>query len=252
MKQYQKYEVTVETLEPFRIGSVRDIMDVADNPIATVGGRPVIQGPSLKGAFRAAVEEYLVAEYGNDERMRPCIPAAKNTISQDEAELIRKGVYRPGGGCMYTAKSQTSSICPACYLFGAMGLPGFVRVPYLFTDASVEELYSVRVDRALGTVAERTNRDYQILPDGSKFTGILEVLLEDPRRTWKFGEKRPIGKDMSNFCGDDWLEGWDQKKILEELVEARLRSISLLGGFKSKGCGKVEVLISELSHETLD
>ena len=74
MKQYQKYEVTVETLEPFRIGSVRDIMDVADNPIATVGGRPVIQGPSLKGAFRAAVEEYLVAEYGNDER----IPARRD------------------------------------------------------------------------------------------------------------------------------------------------------------------------------
>jgi len=241
--EYKRYNLSVETLEPFRIGAVKDIMDIADNPIATVGGKSVIQGPSLKGALRAEVERYLIAHYGDDKRMRPCIPAARNTLSPDEELLIKKGMYREGGACQYTAKVQSSSICPACYLFGAVGLPGFVRVPYLFTNAPIEELYSVRVDRALGTVVDRTNRDYQILPNGSIFTGVFEVLLQDPRRDWKLGQARPIGKDYPNFHGDDWLDGWNTEGVLKKLIEERLTSINLLGGFKSKGCGKVKVTI---------
>lgn len=239
--EYLTYQLTVETLEPFRIGSVKDVLDVADNPVATVAGKPVIQGPSLKGAFRAAVEKHLIAQYGSDERMRPCIPTARNTLSPDEEVLIQKKIYREGGACQYTAKVQSKSICPACYLFGAMGLPGFLRVPYLFTGTGITDLYSVRVDRALGTVAEGTNRAYQIMPDGVKFSGTLEVLQEDPRRKWKLGEPRPIGKHIPWFKGDEWLEGWDAKRVLEELIEERLKSIVLLGGFKSKGCGKVKV-----------
>lgn len=242
--EYLKYELLVETLEPLRIGSAKDVLDVADNPVATVGGRPVIQGPSLKGAFRAEVEKYLISKYGSDEKMRPCIPTARNTLSPDERVLIEKKIYREGGACHYTAKTQSNSICPACYLFGAVGLPGFVRVPYLFTSAAIADLYSVRVDRALGTVAEQTNRAYQILPDGAKFVGAVEILLEDPRRMWKLGAARPIGKHLPGFRGDDWLEGWASERVLKELVKDRLESIALLGGFKSKGCGKVKVAAS--------
>jgi CRISPR/Cas system CSM-associated protein Csm3 (group 7 of RAMP superfamily) len=243
MKEYKRYTVEVETQEPFRIGANKDVMDVEDNPIARVGERPVIQGPSLKGAFRAAVEEFLISTYPDKEHMRPCIPSSPNALSDDERQLIKQGKYRDGGTCHYSSKANSKSICPACYLFGAMGLPGFVRVPYLFTGTAIEKLYSVRVDRALRTVAEKTNRDYQIMPDKTKFIGDLEILIEDTANGWKLGEKRPIGDKRPDFLGDAWLEGWNADKILERLIIERLKSINILGGFKSKGCGKVEVNI---------
>lgn len=248
MKEIKRFTVRLVTKEPFRIGALQDVMSAIDNPVATVSGRVVVQGPSLKGALRASIEEYLIAKYLDASYMKPCIPSPENTLSGDERELIATGKYKAGGGCHYSSKRKSDFICPACYLLGANGLMGFVRVPYLYTDRTPDELYSVRIDRASGVVSERTNRDYQIMADGAVFEGVLEVLSIDPRRDWELGRPRKIGKDSKDFLGDKWLEAnsWDSARIIKELISERLESIDILGGFKSKGCGKIEIEVSPL------
>lgn len=247
MKKIKKLEVTLTTKEPFRIGAFEDVMSAVHNPVATVGGRVVIQGSSLKGALRTAIEDYLIQKYPDKPEMKPCIPSPENTLSQDEKELIEKGKYRKGGGCHYSERSKSSSICPVCYLLGATGISGFVRVPYLYTDVTPEELYATRIDRATNVVREKTNRDYQIIKDGVEFKGKLEILIEDPQRNWILGEKRPIGTKEKEFYGDNWLNReWNAEKIIGELIKERLKSIDILGGFKSRGCGKVEIEVSEV------
>lgn len=240
----RQYRVTLTTIEPFRIGALQNVLSGLDNPVATVGGRVVVQGSTLKGALRAEIERHLIENYASDDVMKPCIPSAANTLSPEEQKLIDKGVYRPGGGCTYSMRRKSPSICPVCYLLGAQGLPGFVRVPYLFTETPPEDLYSVRQDRATGVVAERTNRDYQIMPDGTVFGGLLEVLFADAGRRWKLGEHR--------FNEDKWVGSgkWDAGKIIEEFVIARLQAIDVVGGFKSKGCGKVSIEVEEIVGAT--
>lgn len=237
----KQFKVTLTTQEPFRIGALQNVLSGLDNPVATVGGRVVVQGSTLKGALRSEIERYLIENFGADESMRPCIPSSVNTLSPEEQRLIDKKLYRKDGGCVYSMRRKSDSICPACYLLGAQGLPGFVRVPYLFSDAGAEDLYSVRVDRATGVVAERTNRDYQIIPDGTVFEGLMEVLIKDVGRDWELGKQR-----CGNEGRDKWVASgkWDADKIVNDLVLDRLASVSLMGGFKSKGCGKVKIEVA--------
>lgn len=238
-KDVRQFKVRLTALEPFRIGALQNVLSSLDNPVATVGGRVVVQGPTLKGALRAEIERHLIENYGSDKWMKPCIPSAVNTLSAEELNLIRnKRLYRDDGGCNYSQRRKSESICPACYLLGAQGLTGFVRVPYLFTEQTPEELYSVRMDRATGVVAEKTNRDYQIVANDVVFEGILEVALAYPTRAWVLGEPR--------YPEDKWLTSgdWGADRIIKEFIVDRLSAIDLMGGFKSKGCGKVRISVS--------
>lgn len=255
MIEEKKYEIILKTKEPFRIGGVKDPLTGIENPVAIVGGRVVIPGPSLKGAYRAELEQYLIEKYYNQEKgvwpsdlkpLQPCIPATK--LSIDEQELVNKQKYR-GTVCHYPCKQQcedTHTICPVCYLLGAAGLNGFLRIPFLYSDISPGELYSASIDRAKGVVKEGTNRSYQIVPDGATFKGELRIIWKDLVKGLEFGQPR-IFKERTG--GDKWLEldgGWDAERIMNELVINRLRSIDILGGFKSKGCGKIEIRIREI------
>lgn len=235
----KRFKVTLTTLEPFRIGALQNVLSGVNNPVATVGGKVVVQGSTLKGALRSEIERYLIEEYQseNNNNMMPCIPSSVRTLSLEEQGLIKKKLYRENGGCVYSMRRKSESICPACYLLGAQGLPGFVRVPCLYTDATAEDLYSVRVDRATGVVAESTNREYQIMAKDTVFEGNLEIALAYPTRDWIFGEPR---------CeNDEWLKSgeWTRGKIIKELILDRLEAITMMGGFKSKGCGKVEIKV---------
>lgn len=242
------YSLTLKTLEPFRIGALRHPMGKADNPLATIGGKVVVQGPTLKGALRASIERYLIEKYPHDAEMKPCIPTSDRTLTAEEHSLIKDGLYREGGSCVYSDRNKSKSICPACYFLGAQGLIGFVRVPYLFksSDAKRETLYSVRIDRARGVVAEGTNRDYEIIPDQTEFSGELEVVLKYPEKKWELG--KPRQNIVSDKCrGDKWLtvKNWGEDDLIEEFLIDRLKAISVMGGFKSKGCGKVCIEVKE-------
>jgi CRISPR/Cas system CSM-associated protein Csm3 (group 7 of RAMP superfamily) len=249
-KQIVSFGIKLVTKEPFRIGAQQNVMSGVDSPVTTVGGRVVIQGSSLKGALRAQIEDHLIDHYPNEPSMKPCIPSSYNTLSPEERKLIEMGKYREGGGCSYSPnpKNRTESICPVCYLLGAQGLVGFVRVPYLYTDVPPEDMYAVRIDRASGVVSERTNRDFQIMADGIEFTGELDVILKDTVKGWELGKIRMIDEKFSIGANDRWLRDgkWDEQRIIRELIEERLRAINLLGGFKSRGCGKVEIKVTRI------
>lgn len=250
--KWLRWEISVKTEEPLRVGGIK--RGRIDLPVVLVRGLPTIPGSSLKGALRAEIERYLIENHSKSSGMKPCLPASEKIISAGERALIEAGKYKRGGACEYREtgdKSKDNYICPACYLLGAIGMMGFVRVPYLSTEERPETLFSVRIDRASGTATaaakgKGASRQYEILPQGTEFNGKMEVLLEDTIRGWKLGGARKFASSLTQ--GDLWLEknpGWDQKKILKELLQDRLESIHLLGGFKSKGCGKVSITVTE-------
>ena len=241
----QAFQVSLTTLEPFRIGGIGDPLAAADNPVAIVGSQITIPGSSLKGALRAKMEEHLLGQYYDQRNrrwqqdqiaMQPCMAGTR--LSPDEEQLLREGKYRREP-CTYPLKSPSATICPSCYLLGAQGLTGFLRVPFLFSEVSPDALYSARIDRATHTVAQGTNRPYQLIPPGATFRGILYVMLSDDVLGWRLGQPRPLG-------GDLWLKdgSWSHERIIKELIIERLQSIQILGGYKSKGFGRVKITVT--------
>lgn len=164
--------------------------------------------------------------------------------------MIEQKKYREGGGCSYSSNpnNRTPSICPACCLLGAQGLVGFIRIPYLYTESMPEDIYAVRIDRATSVVAEKTNRDVQLIAKGKEFSGVLEVVAKDSIKGWELGKSRIVDEKNKIGANDAWLNkgAWNADRIIKELIEDRLKDISLLGGFKSRGCGKVEIQITEV------
>ena len=79
-------------------------------------------------------------------------------------------------------------------MLGAQGLVGFVTIPFLYTNTVYGELPANRIDRAAKVVAAGNQRFYQLIPNGTKFEGILKILIEDPLRDWKFGKKSVFKK----------------------------------------------------------
>jgi len=255
------YAVKVRTLSPFRVGGVADPLSQADLPIAIVGGRPCIPGSTLKGALRAEIERWLFANAYDarrnrwkDDEWKPCIPVPPT--SQEEKRLIEAGRYRDRS-CSYGRtdrgrhgdgrEGRAKTICPVCYLLGAQGLVGFVNVPFLFAEPGYQNLYSSSIDRASGTVKTGTNRPYQLVPQDTVFAGDLEVILEDDFLGWKLGSPRPL---KENPDADAWLKGepWEPEKLARFVVE-RIEAIEHLGGYRSKGCGRVGITVEETTQD---
>jgi len=267
MIEEKKYEIVLTTKGEFRIGGKQDPFSGIENPVAVVGNKVVVPGSSLKGAYRAELERYLIDTYFDKEagkwedvNMQPCIPATK--LSRDENHLVERGLYRyynkrqdrdviKGEGCHYPCdtrrrcRNETHAICPVCYLLGANGLNGFVKVPFLSSDTKADELYSASIDRAVGTVKQGTNRPYQIVPTDTVFKGSMIVTCRNDILDWTLGKERPLN---DNTKGDLWLKTEDmaQDKIIEKFILERIKSINVLGGFKSKGCGAVEIKIKQI------
>lgn len=242
----RSYTVELTTQQPFHIGAFQDPMSDVHNPFTTLGGVPVVQGSSLKGALRAQLEEYLILNYaGDNPAMRPCIPAPR--LTADERSLVpdrdRPGKYR-GSSCG-GRRDRVKSLCPTCYLLGAMGLVGFVQVPYLYlvSEDDIEEVYQNRRDRASDTVARGANRTMQAIPNGAVFRGEMEVLSRDEIRDWTLGQPR---RKLRSFR-DEWLQrgpGWSQEEFIREFILDRLQAIPRLGGMISKGFGGVEITVT--------
>lgn len=260
-----QYNVILETKSPFRVGSRRDPFSGLDQPIVRIGDKYTVPGTTLKGALRELIERYLYKNYSGKVGMKPCIPASYRALSKDEKELINSGKYK-GPGCHYPCKFDRSDrctltsqelwsdsrekeegrhyICPTCYLLGAQGLTGFAIIPFLTAEITPSELPAIGLDRAKQTAAEgRGPRTYQIIPEGIRFEGTLNVLLKDDLRTWELGKPRLL-RDLT--LGDLWLQEnleWSQDKIIKDLLLGRLTSINVLGGLKSSGAGKVEMKV---------
>ncbi|MGB8657442.1 MAG: RAMP superfamily CRISPR-associated protein [Candidatus Zixiibacteriota bacterium] len=253
MLKEKTYNVTLVTKEPFRIGATSDPLSGADNPITKLAGKMVIPGSTIKGALRSEIERHLIDTYDkNGQFFKPCIPGA--ALSKDEEKLVDSGKYRDkDGACHYPCNpdpkkcgNKSHPICPACYFLGSQGLVGFVKVPFLYAEGSPTDITGTRIDRARKTVFEKRGKGalytYEVVPDGISFSGILSVLVEDSVLGWKIGQARPL-KDVSP--GDEWLKSSpiDSDKIIKEFILERLTAIKVLGGYKSKGFGNVEIKI---------
>lgn len=251
MRKYDRYLITLEAKSPFRIGGEKPIPGTTDvdSPVATVGDKIVVQGTSLKGAFRAELERYLIDSFFDktgmkwkSEWLRPCIPADLGTITEDEKPLIKDGHYKYC--CSYP--EQNDYICPICYLLGARGLVGFISVPFLNIETeAISRLQFIRADRVVGTSARGKYGaigKYEVVPEGVKFSGTMIVLKEDDIISWKLGEPRSLAQSK----GDKWLEGtnFSYDKVIKDFMIDRLQSIKFLGGFKSKGCGEVSISVN--------
>lgn len=253
MKDIRRYTVTLTTLGPLHVGGLDDPLGSADeNPVAVIGGRACIPGPTLKGALRAEIERFLIAT--GETALRPCLTTTQPSEAEKSLTEGEREFFLPRPCALAVRGSGNGSdrgICPACYLLGAQGLVGFVSVPFLMADNSVkpEVLYASRLDRATGTVVGG-NRSYQVIPPGVRFTGRMDVLFDDKVLGWSFGKKRPIrSRDGTDLDVDDWIDnsnvlGSDPDKLLEQLVLERLTSIDLIGGYRSKGFGAVEVEVA--------
>lgn len=265
MKWYKRYQITLTTVGPLHVGGLDDPLgSEGENPVALIGNRPCIPGPSLKGAYRAELERFLISK--RSDALKPCLVSTGK--SNAEEQLVKDGMYRQGS-CEMRARlrptgvsatdgttARHKSICPACYVLGAQGLVGFVSVPFLMAKpgTQVESLYSSRINRATGTVTAG-NRSYQLIGPDVQFTGELIILIEDGALGWKFGEKRPIRTaDGSALDVDQWLDEpgdlpvGDQAVLLGDLVVERLKAIDVLGGYRSKGFGSVNIQVDEVAE----
>jgi len=257
MIREQRIRIRMETLSPLHIGGRENPLTGMDNAVARIGERLVIPGPSLKGALRHRIEDHLISTYydakagswpGEHRVVQPCMAGA-GAVSKEEAALVNARKFRQTNdrrvrsGCVYPyprGYPVEMGICPVCYLLGAQGLTGFVRVPFLKADQQPDALYSGRIDRATGTIARGTNRPYELVREGTIFEGELAILLSDDVRGWVFGEpRRPDGKRTPDL----WLESgeWSKNRILDELIVKRLEAIEAIGGYRSKGFGRIRV-----------
>lgn len=274
-QEWKSFKIELTTREPLHIGGTSHILSDVHNPIVLLNGDiPAIPSTSLKGAWRAQIERYLIGylenngllDRGEELGIKPCIPSTK--LTDDEKLFAETNKYKrkryfnketknfenkwlPAlDPCDYDRESDY--ICPACYLLGAQTLHGFIRVPFLLPAKGQQEidvlLYSIREDRAKGGAAKGTNRGWYVINPDIKFEGEAEALLEDKLRKWTFGGKRESlkYKGVDGKGIDKWLNDkqWTAGKIERELIKERLESINILGGYKSRGCGKVEIKVT--------
>lgn len=236
MNEVKTLIITVRAVSPVRVGGSIDHIRGIDLPMATVGGKPVIPGASLKGAFRAELTASLLRLARENPLLRPCI--ATPTRSNEEKAL--QGFKEKA--CVVEEDPGDNTICPACYLLGAQGLVGFVRVPFLYASVSQEELVELPCDYARGTGRNVGPRTLEFVPKEATFTGELELVLRDEVRGWELGKPRPQFHRQ-----DRWLEdgSWSAERIERDLVRNCLEAIDKLGGCKSRGYGSVAVGVSD-------
>jgi hypothetical protein len=255
-------KITVQEGSFLHIGGSSSPLSEKDAPVFSVDGKPAIPASSFKGAFRYQVEQLLIAKKDElksklgvteDKLIRPCIPAPRP--SRAEQELLKVG-YRKH--CEIKVEEDKVEIpkenntliglCPVCYFFGATGLMGFLRIPNFWPDMGEYRIdqTNIRIDRGSGTTAKRAKVDGEQVKPRTIFKGTLEIIAQ--QRTFQFGRAREVGRTKVDL----WLDGIASKPIEEaqlllinEILIPALNNITVLGGQKSKGAGKVMLEIDK-------
>jgi Uncharacterized protein predicted to be involved in DNA repair (RAMP superfamily) len=255
-------KITVQEGSFLHIGGSPSPLSGKDAPVFSVDGKPAIPASSFKGAFRYQVEQLLIARKDNlkselaitdDKPIRPCIPAPRPSIA--EQELLKLGYRRH---CEIKVEEDKVEIpkednrpiglCPVCYLFGATGLMGFLRIPNFWPEVGEYRIdqTSIRIDRESGTAAHRALVKGEQVKPGAMFKGMLEIIAQ--QRTFHFGRAREIGGTKVDL----WLDGITSKSmeeaqllLINEILISALNNITVLGGQKSKGAGKVMLEIDK-------
>jgi len=253
-------KITIKEDSFLHIGGSPSPLTEKKAPVFSVDGRPVIPASSFKGAFRYQVEQLLIDKKDDlklklgitdDDLIKPCIPAPRP--SKAEQELLKSG-YREHCEIkveedkvkMPTKNNKPIGICPVCYFFGATGLIGFLRIPNFWPETGEYRIdqTSIRIDRESGTAATGAIVTGEQVKPGTTFKGTLEIVAK--QRTFQFGRAREIGETKVDL----WLDRIASKPIEEaqlllvnEILIPALNNLTVLGGQKSKGAGKVKIEI---------
>lgn len=218
------------TRTALRIGS-GDVgaFDAVDLPvIKDVDGCPLIPGGSLKGVVRSTVEALVRGAQAPGTKPRETALWACDPLAENDSELVAKG-------CGHHEQSQRRDIdpekhCPVCQLFGSHVIASHVR----FCDAMLrisdgdrrrgriplEIRDGVSIDRDLRRAAGKRKFDFEVVSPGAEFA--VEVFVDNPK-PWL------MGLLMMGF--DQLAEGF-----------------TALGGFTSRGLGRVDLRWSSLSR----
>lgn len=249
-------KITVQKDSFLHIGGSPSPLTEKKAPVFSIDGKPAIPASSFKGAFRYQVEQVLIdkkkdikSKLGitNDKLIRPCIPASRP--SRAEQGLLNTGyrkhcVIKVEEDKVEISKENNTpiGICPVCYLFGATGLMGFLRIPNFWSEVGECRIdqTNIRIDRESGTTAHGAKVDGEQVKPGTMFKGTLEIIAQ--QRTFQFGKAREIGGTKADL----WLDGITSKSLedvqlllINEILIPALNNITILGGQKSKGAGKV-------------
>jgi len=255
-------KITVQEGSFLHIGGSPSPLTEKKAPVFSVDGKPAIPASSFKGAFRYQVEQLLIDRKDNlkselgitdDKPIRPCIPAPRP--SRAEQELLNLG-YRKH--CEIKVEedkveipkedNRSIGLCPVCYFFGATGLMGFLRISNLWPEIGEYRIdqTSIRIDRESGTAATGAIVTGEQVKPGTLFKGTLEIVAQ--QGTFQFARAREIGGTKVDL----WLDGIASKSIEEaqlllinEILIPALNNITVLGGQKSKGAGKVSIELNK-------
>ena len=259
--------IVVENDSFLHIGGSPSSLSEKKAPVFTVDGRPVIPASSFKGAFRHQVEQVLIEKknelmeklkFTNENLIKPCVPSTNPSKAEKELvgkyrEQLRKNrnIVTTTENCWVEIdESQVyipkNGVCPVCYFFGSPGLMGFLRIPNFWPEVGnyVISQTNIRIDRKTGTAATGAIVTGDQVKPGTVFKGDLEIV--NNRLAFQFGRARIIGDETLDL----WLKEAHTKPLeevqlllLNEILIPALNNITMLGGQRSKGGGKVSICL---------
>lgn len=201
---------TITTVTGLRVGAGKG-GDAMDLPILRdVDGLPFLPGASIKGVVRSTTEALIRGIGGpSDSTLWSCDPFSEKSC----------GFHKSGE----RENIRTDTHCTVCRLFGSHVVASHVRI----SDAMaverggaipIELRDGVSIDRDLGTVHKGQKYDFQVVSPGTTFG--LEVFADNV---------------------SDWQLG-----LLMTGFEQIAGGFSGLGGFTSRGLGRVDLKWSEV------
>jgi len=187
--------------------------DAVDLPVLRdADGFPFIPGASIKGVLRSTLESLLPGSLADDGVLWACNPL-------DERQNCG---YHESGKRAYV---QTNRHCTVCAMFGSHIVASHVRFSdAMALDRDMEKSIpigrrdGVAIDRDLKSAHDKTKYDFQVVPPGTRFS--LEIFADNV-------------EDM-------------QLGLLKVALDQLNEGFAALGGFTSRGLGRVSVSISEV------
>jgi len=224
----------LRNLEPLRIGAGRGeklggsadltvYRQMVVRPDGSVVEEPVIPGSSLKGVLRTASMSLAVgcgleahSGVGGDD----CVHVLESSVKEQGSRFSFDNDFRKLAS-PDDIRRVVLGFCPLCLLYGAPSVSARVSIGDFVPDsgAAVGVKTGVGIDRRRGAAARKVLYSVEFVEPGTVFTGRIR-LVNTP----------------------NWLLGLFAKSLFL-LDEGWLK----LGGFKSRGMGRVEILWDTLS-----